>query len=82
MKLWLLRPIKSNNKAWSLLYDKAFGFVVRAETARKARKIANDNGGDENHYDAAPWLDPKQSRCTQLKAIGKSKLILRDFVAG
>lgn len=35
MKLWLLRPVvglDENDNPWWPWYDKAFGFVVRAET--------------------------------------------------
>ena len=40
MKLWLLKPIKR----WTVWYDKAFGFVVRAATEDEARAAASREG--------------------------------------
>lgn len=49
MKLWELRPINRTGEEtpmggqkpdpWDPWYDRAFGFVVRAETAEDARRI-------------------------------------------
>jgi hypothetical protein len=38
VRLWLLRPVESGSAFWEPWYDKAFGFVVRAETEEDARK--------------------------------------------
>jgi len=91
MKLWLLRPAKKlpEDNAWEPWYDKAFGFVVRAETEERARQIANKNGGQETGdimYDiyrvgGNPWLDPKQSTCVELTVSGKEMMIIRDFMS-
>jgi len=51
MKLWLLRPVdglKKNDNPWKPWYDKAFGFVVRADTEEEARALAHADAGDEN----------------------------------
>ena len=89
MELWLLRPAKKlpEDNAWEPWYDKAFGFVVRAETEERARKIANKHGKQETgeiSYDVYrtggnPWLDPAQSTCTELKSEGVSAMIIRDL---
>ncbi len=89
MKLWILRPRETTegDNPWSPWYDKVFGFVVRAETARAARKIANENAGDENRgcflgektsKTKQPWLDAKYSKCTRLGDDGKQGLVMRD----
>jgi len=89
MKLWLLRPNESNHSPWEPWYDKAFGFVVRAETEERAREIANENGGNEigkisNHVyrtGGDPWLDPILSSCIELNADGDERMIIRDFAS-
>ena len=91
MKLWLLRPVRSEREdtAWDPWYDKAFGFVVRAETEEQARQMANGNGGDEcgpvksyvYRTGGDPWLDPKQSTCEELTADGEAEIIIRDFAS-
>ena len=81
MKLWLLRPIRERKKrnAWEPWYDKAFGFVIRAETEQDARQLANDSGGDEVQNGHDPWLDRKQSTCVELLAKGKEENIIMDY---
>lgn len=37
MRLWELRPIDKDSGPWEPWYDKAFGFVVRADTEAQAR---------------------------------------------
>lgn len=92
MKLWLLAPLFEdvNDNPWDPWYDKAFGFVVRAETEDDARQIAHKNAGDENKNTfmgisisktTTPWLDIKYSLCVPLPQEGEARLILRDFAA-
>ena len=86
MKLWLLQPVENLPDKYNPFepwYDKASGFVIRAETEKKARKIANKNGGDELGLDRKdkPWLDPKLTSCRELIPEGKEQLILKDFRA-
>jgi len=90
MKLYILRPkenLSESNDPWNPWYDKSFGFVVRAETPKKARKIAHENAGDENRgaflgmqisTTNSPWIDPNFSTCRQLKTEGKSGLVIQD----
>jgi len=49
MKLWLLRPrvLEDTFDPWEPWYDKAFGFVVRAETEKDARQMAQERAGIE-----------------------------------
>jgi hypothetical protein len=77
MKLWLLlwREIESD-------WDTAQGFVVRAGSARAARRLADGKAGDENYGGEHPWLNPKETTCVQLKSQGTPGVIMRDFNAG
>jgi hypothetical protein len=85
MKLWLLRPVdclKEEGNPWCPWYDKAFGFVVRAETEEEARAMADRNAGDENHeisYLIKPWIDARYSSCVELTPEGGQGLVMRDF---
>lgn len=79
MRLWLLRPRDDTVGAWLPWYDKAFGFVVRAETGAAARLFAEDESGDESSGVRHPWLDSQQTSCVELIAEGKSGVIIRDF---
>lgn len=90
MKLWLLRPkpdIPEENDPWEPWYDKAFGFVVRAESEERARTLANDSGGNEtgeittNVYRMGgdPWLDPDFSTCVELTNVGVEAVIICDL---
>jgi len=99
MKLWLLRPRPENQRPerdpWTPWYDKAFGFVVYAETSAKARQIANDNGGDEvgparsaphspdYHIGGDPWLDTRCSTCKCLAVVGDETagVVMQDYHA-
>jgi hypothetical protein len=84
MKLWLLRPINQNAEdgPWDPWYDRCFGFVVRAESADAARRIAAPEGGSENpHYcraDGSPWLDEALSSCVELSADGAAEIVIQD----
>ncbi len=85
MKLWLLRPIDEESGPWEPWYDKTFGFVVRAENEADARKMADENAGDENNYrrvhasgDGNPWLHTAFSSCKELLADGEAVVIIED----
>lgn len=79
-KLWLLRPIEDLPKGnpWDPWFDRAFGFVVRAETEKDARFIAGKDSGDEMH---SSWHDASLSTCVELSAEGEPCVIIRDFAA-
>ena len=81
-KLWILQPNEGlpNDNPWKPWYDKAFGFVVRANTEDAARQFAHDDAGDENR-DMSPWLDPKYTSCIELSKAGDIGIVLRDFAA-
>ena len=93
MKLWILRPNEhlpdGTESPWEPWYDKAFGFVVRAETEDEARQLANDEGGDEcgpvthtiYRTGGNPWLDPAFSTCEELTADGAPGVVIQDFHA-
>lgn len=93
MKLWLLLPRTDLNKddnPWEPWYDKAIGFVVRADTEVDARRIANTHGGDETglirrdvyRTGGDPWLTANWSTCEELAACeGEAGLVLRDYSA-
>lgn len=80
MKLWLLRP-QPNSSIWEPWYDKAFGFVVRAETESAARQLAHQEGGDENRGERNPWLYPQHSTCKEITSEGEPGIVLRDFAS-
>ena len=85
MKLWLLRPLQKfqdkysdEDSPWNPWYDKAFGFVVRAETEEEARKLASEDCGAEGKE---AWLSKKYSVCKILIFEGEAKIIIQDFAA-
>ena len=87
MKLWLLRPV-DNDPAWVPWYDKAFGFVIRAETEREARLIADQKGGSERLNRSGDWrrsleiwTNPARASCVELLAEGTEGLIIVDFAS-
>jgi hypothetical protein len=62
-------------------YDQSIAFVVRANSAKEARKIANDC----ENLDMAEgkiWEDTKRVKCRQIKMEGKHEIILRSFKNG
>lgn len=80
--LWILQPVRSEDMTgddpWSPWFDKAFGFVVRAETEEQARALAAEQAGDEG---PAPWLSQGYTSCTELERYGETEVIMRDFQA-
>lgn len=93
MQLWILRPVDglpAGDNPWEPWYDKAFGFVVRAETEHAARQLANANSGDERRgvflgekiaNTNEPWLSEKYSTCSPLDADGEAGVVMQDFHA-
>jgi len=73
MHLWILTT------KTPLTYDCTYGFVVRAPSARAARKLASREAGDEG---ASHWLKPQTTRCHKLSEEGKKEIIVNDYRAG
>jgi len=80
MKIWILRP-QWDTDLWAPWYDKAFGFIVRAETEEDARKLANEKTGDENWEGIDAWNNTKYTTCEPLLDAGEPEVILRDYAA-
>ena len=88
-KLWLLRPVQGDDETglWNPWYDKAFGFVVRAETEEEARDLAQKEGGDEVYgisYSSPKgpaWTSSDHSTCRELTADGEAEVIMQDYHA-
>ena len=89
-KLYFLRlryDLPEENNPWEPWYDKAFGFVVRAESEKQARELANRDGGAEcgpvrntvYRTGGDPWLDPEFSHCEVLTSDGDAGVIIQDF---
>jgi hypothetical protein len=76
VKLWILKPVNEYRPPWTPQHDKAFGFVVRAETEPEAREFAKEVAGYEG---AAAWNDPEYSTCIELTPDGESEVIMIDF---
>jgi len=88
VKLWILQPIEDHPSGnWSPWFDKAFGFVVRADSESEARNFADMESGDENGRNWSrrdvmnPWLDPETSTCVELTASGDAGVVMKDFHA-
>ena len=82
MRLWILQPRDDLGDAnpWDPWFDKAFGFVVRAETEQDARLLAQEKSGDEVREFSA-WMDARFSTCLPLEQDGPPGIVLRDFAA-
>ena len=88
MKLWHLYPrpdVSEATNPWEPWYDKVFNFVIRVETEEEARRIAHENGCDENRDQwrgnkfVTPWLDVAYSVCEELTADGAQGVVVRDL---
>lgn len=78
MKLYLLKPIKDDSGPWKNWYDKAFGFVIFAESEANARKIASEWHGDEG---SKPWLDPSLTYCKELTTCDRECVVLESYMS-
>ena len=80
MKLWILKPREvvygTELDLWKPWYDKAFGYIVRAESEEEARKLGTLGSGIEA---AEAWLDAKYPTCEELLPEGKSEIVLSDI---
>tara|TARA_Y100000780_G_C13449947_1_gene326698 strand:+ start:261 stop:575 length:315 start_codon:yes stop_codon:yes gene_type:complete len=85
LELTKLGEEKLNSMNW---WDCADQFIVAARTMESARRLAQDNGGDETYLplqDQFPfWSDPKQTTVKLLAAVSnvtEEKVVLRSFNA-
>ena len=93
MKLFLLKPqqnLPEGDNPWKPWYDKAFGFVVRADNEQAARQLVVDHATALDYWQddfkvgregKNVWLDKKYTSCTEIPANGKQEIIMRDFHA-
>lgn len=94
MNIYLLRPrmdLPDNKEEnpWKPWYNKAFGFVIKAKNEEIARKIAQENSGDETtkhkgeqnfSYDNPVWTEEKYATCIPIEEYdGKLPVIMRDY---
>jgi hypothetical protein len=78
MRLWFLRPLNDESPDWTPWYDKAFRFVVRAESEAKARAIAANECGIEG---GEVWLDSEKTVCQGITHEGKQGCIVRHLAS-
>lgn len=66
-----------DNNPWEPWYDKAFGFVIRADNEDSARELIKekDASGMEGND---PWLNPRYSTCEEITPDGKPEIIITD----
>ena len=74
MKLWLLTKVDGDD-SWKQPYEKNHGFVIRALTEARARRLAQASAGDEG-VDA--WT-AEHSTCVELTTKGRETIVLTDF---
>jgi len=84
MKLWKLEPT-ARGKQYTTL-DCNNGFVIRAETAKGAREIAEaasayERGNAKNDGHRGFWIVSRLAKCSELTAEGKSGIVLESFCA-
>ena len=85
MALWLLEArddLEKGNDPWEPWYDKTFGMVIRGDSEKEIREIAQDKcqHGDESHEGVDnPWLKKEYSECTKILSQGIKEIILVDF---
>lgn len=86
-KVWILKPNLEAKTAGGVspfrgdMYDVVMGQVVLAESEAGARKLAEENCGDESaSYPAIKtWLNEKYTTCEELKGGKEAGVVLRDF---
>lgn len=72
MNFYILR-LKNN-----INYDTVQAQIVRANSEKEARRVANQRVGDE----CPVWGNPKEVSCDLLDTNGPVEVILRDYKAG
>lgn len=85
MKLWLLKPIDSKSGPWDPWYDRYFGFVIRAESEKRARYLASKKCcviNEKDKKEKKAWLNSELTYCIELTSKGEEEIILSDFASG
>ena len=62
-------------------YDESIAFIVRANSAKEARKLVNDLP-NLDMAEGNIWQDTKRTKCRQIKTEGSKGVILRSFKNG
>ena len=74
--IWELRPIDEDAGHWVPWYDKAFGFVVIADSEEEARRLASLSHSDEG---AEVWLDHAETTCEEIDGDDESRVVICNF---
>jgi hypothetical protein len=78
MPLFKLTTINSAFSEHHCPYDCYDGRVIRADSEKRCREIANQSVGDEGKI----WEDPQRVSCQIITDDGPEEIILSDFRAG
>lgn len=89
MKLWILEPLDIEAAPWEgSLVDKRIKFVIRADSEKEARELAQKDGMDELHtrnrdhqwHSEAQlvWTNPELVSCKELTADGPAEIISHE----
>jgi len=92
VKLWKLGPQKEYEVEGNFIFHRGscWGFVIRAETEEKARKLAHKNARNEkyayldreNDIKKETWIEPKYTYCKEILAEGEEEIIQSEIVSG
>lgn len=80
MKFWLLKDDRAD-------WDEYEGFVIVAETAAQARKIASEHDGEAKRNSLASpgepkWIDASRTSCVSITVTRDTGIVLAAFNAG
>lgn len=76
--IWLVQLKDTAN----ISYDSYIGFVIRADSERQARELAQAKVADEGRVIYNIWMNPQFSDCYVLPHDGDAGIILSSFHAG
>lgn len=71
--LWVLRDPQASG------HDVMLGYVIRAESAQAARRMAADA---DKLGSGGQWLDPGQTTCEALTSYGEPEVVLSEYRYG
>ena len=88
MKLWILEPLDIEAAPWEgPLVDKRIKFVIRADSEKEARELAQKDGMDELHPRTRAgraveaqlvWTNPELVSCKELTTNGPAEIISHE----